>query len=320
MAESQYIGSSGRVNYTPAADTAAGQVVQLPDGRAGFTTTKILAGELGLVETAGRVKVTKTASIVLLAGGRLFWDHSANSATFRPVNDRDFYLGTVVADVASADTTVTVDLNKQQSVTIDALNGPSLSVATGTAAAGGFGLPGVYGGSKGLSLTATNEAQCVDILSVDRVAIASNPILEAQFRLGANGSSNAVDINIGLANGTSTTDADGITEHVLFHIDGGALDILAQSKDGTTTVTATDTTVDATAGSAVANRVELWIDARDPAAVALYVNAVRVLSGSTFKLDAGTGPLGALAHLEKTTGTATAGPVYIDRLVIRTGE
>ena len=121
-----------------------------------------------------------------------------------------------------------------------------------------------------------------------------------------------------MANGTSTTDADAVTEHVLFHVDGGALDILAQSKDGTTTVTATDTTIDITAGSAVANRFEFWIDARDPADIQLYINGVNVLPASVFKLDAGTGPIGLLAHLEKTSGTATAGPVYIDRATLRT--
>ncbi len=52
----------------------------------------------------------------------------------------------------------------------------------------------------------------------------------------------------------------------------------------------------------------------------VYVDGVLVLPDSVFTLSAGTGPLGLLAHLEKTTGTATAGPVYIDRLVCRTME
>jgi len=308
------------VDYTPAVAMSAGQVVQLPDGRAGVATTAIAAGVLGALQVEGQYEVAKTASIVILAGGRVFLDHSARTATFRTVNDKDFYLGTAVADAASAATTVTVNLNVQQRNTIDALNGPSLSVATGTVAAGGFDLPKSYGGSKGLSLTATSEVQCVDILSVDRVAIASNPILEAQIRLGVNGSTSAVDLNIGFANGTSASDADAITESVFFHIDGGALDIFAESDDGTTEVNATDTTVNITAGSAVANRFEFWIDARDPADVQLYVDGVNVLPDSVFVLTAGTGPLGLLAHLEKTTGTATAGPVYIDRLVCRTME
>ena len=80
------------------------------------------------------------------------------------------------------------------------------------------------------------------------------------------------------------------------------------------------TTKDVTAGTAVANRVELWIDCRDPANVKLYVDAVRVLSATTFRLDNAAGPLGLLAHLEKTAGTATAGPVWLDRAEMRTAE
>jgi len=257
----------------------------------------------------------------LLMGGRVYWDHSENVATFRKVNDRDFYVGrVVVADAAATDTTVKVALNIDPPYDVDILRDGALSVATGTVAAGGFDLPRRYGGAMGLSLTATNEAQCVDMLSVDRFAIGSNPILEAIIRVGANGSTSAVDINIGLANGTSTTDADAITEHVLFHIDGGSTAINAQSKDGTTTVTATDTTKTISAGSAVANRSELWIDARNTSNVKLYVDGVRVLSATTFSLAAATGPLGLLAHVEKTSGTATAGPIYVDALRARLAQ
>lgn len=316
--QAQYIQAGDVMDYTPVAALNAGDVIQLPDGRAAVVVGDIAAGKLGSVAVGGVWRLDKTTSMVLLAGGRVYWDDSASKAHYKTVNDKDFYVGTAVADATSAATYVDVYLNKQQQNTIDALNGPSLSVATGTAAAGGFGLPQVYGGSRALTLTATSEVQCVDILSVDRVAISANPIAEFQVRLGANGSTSAVDFNIGLANGTSTSDADAITEHVLFHVDGGALDILAQSKDGTTTVSAADTTIDITAGSAVANRFEFWIDARDPADIQLYINGVNVLPASVFKLDAGTGPIGLLAHLEKTTGTATAGPVYIDRAVLRT--
>jgi hypothetical protein len=193
----------------------------------------------------------------------------------------------------------------------------ALSVATGTAAAGGFGLPQVYGNARALTLTATSEVQCVDILSVDRFAVASNAIVEAIFRIGVNGSTSAVDFNIGVANGTSTSDADAITESCFIHVDGGATDLLAESDDGTTEVAATDTTIDFTAGSAVANRVEAWLDLRDPADIQVYINGALVLGSTVFKLDAATGPLGLLAHLEKSTGTATAGPIYIDALRAR---
>lgn len=322
MADAVFRSEDCERRITVAATVSGGEVHQLPSGRAGVKAGNNSAesGDLVVFYDEGKFEITKTSGVVFLDGGPVYWDHSANAATYKSVNDRDFYVGTAVGDATSSSTTMVVDLNKRPAYTLDAVNGRSLSVATGTAAAGGFGLPVRYGGAAGLSLTATNEAQCVDLLTVDRVAVGANPIVEAIFRVGANGSTSAVDFNIGLANGTSTTDADAVTNHVFFHIDGGALGISAQSKDGTTTVTATYTTIDATAGSAVSDTVECWIDARDTSNVKLYINGARVLSGTTFTLAAATGPLGLLAHVEKTSGTATAGPIYIDALRARTME
>lgn len=318
MAEAVYVQPGLLVDYTPAADVSAGEVLQLPSGRAGVAPVAITSGVLGAVQTEGIHTFTKTASIAILRGGRVYWDHSANTATFRKVNDRDFYLGRATADSSATDTTVSVALNIDPPYDIDVVGRDgALSVATGTAAAGGFGLPVRYGSAIGLSLTATNEAQCVDVFSVDRFAVGANAIVEAVFRVGANGSTNAVDLSIGLANGTSTTDADAITESVFVHIDGGALTLNAESDDGTTEVNATDTTKVFTAGSAVANRVEVWFDLRDEADIQIYIDGVNVLPATVFTLAAATGPLGLLAHLEKSSSTATAGPVYIDRLTAR---
>ncbi len=310
------------VDFTPAAAVGGGQVLQLPDGRAAVLPVDLAAGALGAAETEGVWTVAKTAGMEFLDGGRVYWDFSANAAHYKKVNDRDFYVGRAYGDAAAAATAMRVNFNVNPAYDIDALGGDGgvLSVATGTQALGGFLPPQAFGNSRALTLSATNEAQCVDLLSVDRFDVNANAIAEVVFRLGANGSSNAVDLNFGIANGTSTTDADAVTEHVFFHVDGGDLSIFCQSKDGTTTVAATDTTVDATAGSAVANRVELWIDTRDPSNVKLYVNGSRVLAGTTFKINAATGPLGLLAHLEKVVGTATAGPVYVDRLAARFQE
>ncbi len=324
MADAVYVRGEHDNRVVLAAAASSGEVRQLADGRAGVLQglNAATSGETRTYKTNGIHTLTKVSGVVLLDGGRAYWDHSANAVTFEKVNDRDFYVGRVVGDAASTDTEVAVNLNIDPKYDIDLIDGEggALSVATGTAAAGGFGLPIRYGKSIGLSLTATSEAQCVDVFSVDRVALTSNPIAEFVVRLGANGSTSAVDFNIGLANATNTTDADTIAESVFFHIDGGALDLFAESDDGTTEVAATDTTVNVTAGSAVSDRFECWIDARDPASVKLYVNGVRVLSATTFNISAATGPLGILAHLEKTTGTATAGPIYIDRACLRIAE
>lgn len=317
MAEANYFKDDCTLNYTAAAAYTAGQVVQASDGRAGVYPVDVASGSLGAMQVEGIYTVAKTANVVILDGGMVWWDHSANAATFRKVNDRDFYLGRAVGDAASADTTMNVAINVNPRSDINLLVDPALSVATGTQALGGFLPPQTYGGALGLTLTATNEAQCVDVLSVDRFALSANAIIDYEIRVAANGSTNAVDLNIGIANGTSTTDADAITESVFFHVDGNSLAINAESDDGTTEVNATDTTVAFTAGSAVANRVHLTIDTRDPSSVKLYVNGVRVLSATTFNIAAATGPLGLLVHLEKSSSTATAGPVYIDRGVAR---
>lgn len=312
-----------RLDYTADAAMLAGEVFQLPDGRAAVMPVDLASGSLGGAETEGLWKVTKSTSVTFLPGGRVYWDHSANEATYKKVNDRDFYLGRVVADASASDTTVKVSLNIDPPYDIDLITRDgALSVATGTAAAGGFGLPVKYGAAIGLSLTGTNEAQCVDLLSVDRFALGSNWIAEFEVRLGANGSTSAVDISVGVANGTSTTDADAIAESCFFHIDGGALDILAESDDGTTEVAATDTTIDATAGSAVANRFYFWLDGRDPSNVKYFINGAEVLSATANlgNIALATGPLGLLVHLEKSSSTATAGPLYVDRACVRLSQ
>lgn len=306
------------IRVVPEAAVAAGEVRQLADGRAaifaqlsaGATTDRLN------YTTEGQFTLTKTSGVVLLDGGRAYWDYSAAAVTFEKVNDRDFYLGRIVGDAASGDTACVVNLNIDPPYDIDSRRDAFLSVPTGTQAVGGFGYPKGLGGARLIELTATNEAQCIDFLSVDKFDKDANAIVEAVIRVPTNGSGAAVDFNIGIANGTHATDFDSVTEYVAFHIDGGAVDILAQSKDGTTTVAATDTTKDISAGSAVANRVELWIDARDTSNVKLYVDGVRVLSGSTFKINAATGPFGLIAHLEKTTGT-TVGTFVIDSLLAR---
>ncbi len=143
----------------------------------------------------------------------------------------------MTADAASADTTCYVALNVDPPYDIKMNRDAYLSVPTGTKAAGAFGYPKPLGGAQVLEITATSEAQCIDLLTVDRFSIASNPIAEFIVRFDALATS-AVDFNIGLANGTHTTDADSITEYCFIHCDGGDTKLYAQSKDGTTTVAA----------------------------------------------------------------------------------
>lgn len=309
-----------------AAALSGGELIQLPDGRAAYRKglKASAAGDLVSLDPSTRpLRLTKATGFEALAGGRAYWDHSANAVSYKKVNDRDFYIGRFAEDAGSADTECLVTQGIDPAYDIDLINGgAALQVATGTVAAGGFGIQPRHGSAMALLLTATNEAQCIDALSVDRFDKASNFIAEYIVRIAANGSNNTVDLSLGVANSTSTTDADAIAESAFFHIDGGSTDILVESDDGTTEVAATDSTIDFTAGSAVANRIEFWIDGRDPSNLRYFINGseVNAATANLGNIAAATGPLGLLIHLEKSSGTATAGPVYIDAARVRLME
>jgi len=305
MADAIPLRNGSEYRKTAAASIAGGEVHQLPNGMAGYKTglTSAALGDTAGFETDGQVTLTKTAGFVGLAGGRAYWDHSANAVTYKKVNDRDFYLGRFAEDATSAATTCVVTLNVDPPYDLDLHRDPCLSTTVGTAAAGGLGYPVRLGGCAVLELTATNEAQKTDLLTVDRFAVAANAIVEGAFRIINDGSNATQDFNIGVANGTHASDADQITESLFIHVDGNSTNLAVESDDGTTEVAATDSTIDYTEGSSVSERVEFWMDLRDPADIQVYINGSLVLGATAFKLDAATGPLGLLAHLEKSSST-----------------
>lgn len=302
----------------------SGEIWQLKDGRAAFhdSSTAATSGDKVYLRTDGQVTVAKTNGVVILDGGRVYWDHSANSAHYKAVNDRDFYLGTAVGDWASGDTQMLVNLNVVPAYLVDySAGGPEgafITSITGTQALGGLELLR-RGGSHSFILSATSEAQKLDALSVNGFATGSNWIVEGAFRVVSDGAGTVVDANLGLASATHATDADSIAEHLFVHLDANNTNINLQSKDGTTTVTATDTTTDYTEGSTLATRVEFWIDGRDPADIQCYVNGSLVLGASIFRLDNAVGPLFLLAHVEKTSAADTY-TVSLDFLRVRIAE
>lgn len=302
----------GEVHFVTAAALTSGEVIQLCDGRAAVVggLSGFAAGEMAVAYTKGIFNVLKTANVVVLDGGRLFWVRSTGKAT--PLKGGgDFYVGVAVGDAASADTTVDVELNTLQTCKIELGKGiwDTVLVAAGAAARD------VGGSNVKLSFTTAAEAQKADLLSRDSISVNDGPILEARLAIYDVGDNAALDFNIGLANGTHASDTDSITESVFFHIDGTALDIKAESDDGTTEVAATDTTVDAVDDT----YLEVWIDARDKSDIQLYINGVLVLGSSTFTLAAATGPMKALVHLEKSSDD-TPGDVRIESLTVRSTD
>jgi hypothetical protein len=156
------------------------------------------------------------------------------------------------------------------------------------------------------------EANKIDVLSQHSIPVTEGFIVEGRMAVYDIGDEASLDINIGIANDTHASDADSITESVFLHLDGTALDIKAESDDGTTEVAATDTTVNAVADT----YFDFAFDCRDLEDIKIYIDGVRVLSSSTFKLDEAAGPMKLLAHMEKGAND-TPGHIRIAKLAAR---
>lgn len=288
------------LNWTADGTYTKGDVIQVPDGRAGIVLQDVTSGNVvGVDVTRGAIyEVTKTTTMVMLIGSRLFWDHSANKAHLLYVNDRDFFLGTAVEDGTSSGTTIKVALN------VEPVYNAALAHGYGSIPIQTAGFPSIGGGGSGmvnLILQAANEAQKVDALGLRAVSVAglAESIVDILVCVNDNGGATAADANIGISNGTHATDFDSVTEFMGVHLDGNDLKINLASRDGTTTVASTDTTVAFVEGTPFL----VQLDLRNMSDIQAYVNGVNVLPSSVFKLNAATGPLKPVAHLEKTAAT-----------------
>jgi len=303
------------LDYTAVAAVTGGQVVQLRDGRAGVVPTDLDAAAVGSASTEGIYTVTKAINLVWVNGQEVWWDHSANAAVLRPANDKDFYLGTAYGDATAAATTASVLLNVKPTYLIDlatdAFTHLEVKTVVGSTTVRIPSLKQV-GGSNVLEFGLTAEAQKLDLLSQRAFAVGSNWVVDGIVNIITDGDAAAVDFNIGVANATHASDADSITESCFIHTDGTSVNILAESDDGTTEVAATDTTVDWTLGTPF----HFLMDGRNTSDIQIYINGVNVLPSSVFKLNAATGPLKLLAHLEKSSDDSP-GTFSIDSLRVR---
>ena len=312
MAEALFLNPGVTVDYTPTNAVAAGEVRQLPDGRAGFATNAIAAAGKGALTVSGIVEVEKTGTMVMLKGSRVFWDASANKAHLLQVTaTTDFYFGIVQETAASTATTVKVAINANPRYTISLGDGFwSVPIPAITANPQGH----MFAHNEGVSMVfdLAAEAEKWDALSNLGIPVGTPCLVEAEICINLNGDDAAFDLNVGLANATHATDADSITESLFIHIDGTGLEINAESEDGTTTVAATDTTVAAVVGTPFLAQWDLTNDAD----IQLYINGVNVLPATVFRLDNATGPLKLLAHMEKTANNSP-GNVTVRRLGVR---
>jgi predicted RecA/RadA family phage recombinase len=292
--------NANSVEVTAPEALSAGEVMQTADGRVGVTAglQAIASGAQVTLFQKGKFTFAKIASIVVLDGCKMWFDRSASTAS--PIQTADsFYIGAAVGDQTAAATTVVVELNAKPSYTIE--YGRTQFT---TAATDGLGVTTPVVGSPEvmLSFDAAAEVAMAAIYSVDTVPVADGPILEGKFAVYGIGDNAALDISIGLANGTHATDFDSVTEAVIIHLDGTAMSILVESDDGTTEVAATDSTIDAVDDT----YFELWIDCRDLSDIGVYIDGVATSDGETKVLSAATGPLIAIAHIEKTSDDTVA--------------
>ncbi len=299
-----------------AATIASGEVIQLADGRAGVYEglNAAASGDTINVRTKGRFTCLKTAGINLLKGGRAFWDRSANKVNYKPASG-DFFMGTVFADALAAASNVVIDLNVKPNYAIEFDGNADGDCLMAQESTGGLGVvEATLAQPTTLAFNSTSEVAQAALYpseAKNHTPIADLGIYEFDLAIYDIGAA-ALDINIGIANGSHGTDFESVTEFAGFHLDGNVLTILAQSRDGTTTVSVVTTTVDAVDDAFF----ELWIDARDPTDVQLYIDGVNVLAASVFKLNAATGPMYPIVHLEKTIDAATA-DVRVKRITAR---
>lgn len=316
MSEARSIRDFGKQRVLADGTITAYEVFQAPNGEAGVydLAAAVASGSYLELTTRGTFNIAKTTSMVILKGGRVYWDHSANLASYRKVNDRDFYIGRAVEDATSSAPVVVVDLNSDPRYDIDLSRDPFYTAIVGTQAINTMGLFR-RGGAHKLILSSTNEAQKVDMLSKDGFAVSANAIVEFAIEVVADGSGSAPDASFGVANATHATDADSITDSLFCHLNGNDVNIYFESDDGTTEVAATDSTLDYTEGT----RFEVWFDMRDPADVQVYVNAALVLGSTVFNVAASVATWKLLAHVEKTAAADTY-DIDLDWMRVRYAE
>lgn len=103
--KARFVQRGESVDYTPAADVAAGDIVVQGD-LVGVAKLDIPAGKRGSLSVCGVYDIVKKASETITVGSQIYWDASAATATAG-----DVVLGIAVADAAATEETVCVLLN-----------------------------------------------------------------------------------------------------------------------------------------------------------------------------------------------------------------
>jgi predicted RecA/RadA family phage recombinase len=299
----------GEVKAVTSAALVNGQLVQLPDSRAGvYTGLKAAeAGEYVTLSCGGVREVLKTASVAILAGQEVWAKISTSRATYRLAGD--YFVGVAVADAAASATTVKVDMNARPNYNINlAENGGQWT----TEATNGLGATALLGGGVSLAFDAVAEVAQAALLSDRTFDVDDGLIYEVEAAVFDIGNNAALDIDFGLASASHGTDLGAVTALATIHLDGNDLSATTQSDDNVTDVAPDDTGVDLVDDA----WTFLQVDARDKDDVKFYINGVRVNDDGAHVLAAYTSTVVAIAHMEKTSDDTSA-EVRVRRMTVR---
>lgn len=308
--EAKFVGhgeyEEGTITLGAAAES--GDVLQFEDGRACVVVgaDDIASGEEATVGLSGVWDVDVADSIVILKGTPLWWDKSANAAVLKYGGAGDFFLGCAEEDLATGTgRKVKVRLNQRPCYTFGTGYDPVSPTIQEVLTAGAPRVKFIPGGWVDMTMDATDEAQAVSWMSGASIPVTDKAIVDIEFLPiddGDAGSATTMDGVFGLADDDHASDPDSIEEFVGFTISGNTVSISAESDDGSTENAAADTSADYTLGAVSL----LQIDFRDQDDIKLYVDGVRVISGTTFTLAAASGPMKLLGLVEKSSDTTTA--------------
>lgn len=108
MVQAVFVHEGCSIDYTPAADVAAGDVIVQGD-LVGVAKQPIKANQLGSLAISGVFDFAKATGAISV-GALVYWDDTANVATTVATGNK--LVGKAVRAAASADTTVRVKLSQ----------------------------------------------------------------------------------------------------------------------------------------------------------------------------------------------------------------
>jgi len=111
MAQAIYIYEGAVIDYTPAEDVSAGDVI-VQGELVGVAARDIKANTLGALAVAGVFDFAKAtgSGTAINAGARVYWDNTAKVATITALNNT--LIGKCVKAATTADTTVRVRMSQ----------------------------------------------------------------------------------------------------------------------------------------------------------------------------------------------------------------